>query len=403
MIIHIDVDAFYEWKPAPDAKPTEDEILGMLYKASGDGRWLKREIVDEETHTTINIPEVMVLDAQAQFGVLGKPFNRGMFIAKLVQEDIMKHHAPQHGFVKVTVDGDPQLEGVLNALLIPEKKPSGAGSAGGGTSSRMRARPYQRRGGRNFGEEKEGTHSHFHTEVRGADGRLKYRGPLRHNLTTDTASGYTNRRDWQAKAMGGGLGAFFGATATGFATSVTATSLTNTGAAFPTANQGLAGMIVAAGPNNAGAGSTVFGVIVSNTGTVLTIDQWYNPATGAAGTTPNGTCSYQVLPGQFPAMFIAVTSDATAPAATDTTLTSEATTNGFARALAAWAHTAAASTYTLTKTFTASGSLTVNKVAVFGACNTTGGGVMPFESAEPTPPALISGDTLAQTVTVTIN
>lgn len=245
--------------------------------------------------------------------------------------------------------------------------------------------------------------SHHRTVIRDADGNVKWDGEYRHNLTTDTASGYTNRRDWQAKAMGGGLGAFFGATAAGALTSVTATTATNTGAAFPTTNQGLAGMIVACGPNSAGAGSTVFGVIVSNTATVLTIDQWYNPATGAAGTTPNGTATYQILPGQFPAMFLALTSDATAPAATDTTLTSEATTNGFARALATWAHTAAATTYTLTKTFTATGSLTVNKEAVFGAANTTGGGVMPFESAEPNPPALISGDSLAQTVTITIN
>jgi len=402
MIIHVDVDAYYEWEPAPDAKPTEEEVLGLQYKVGGDGGWLKRITVDAETHTTINIPEAMILDTQAQSGLIGKPFNRAMFIANLVQTDIMKHHAPQHGFTKVTVEDDPQLEAALNAMLIPPK--SGAGGAGAATQRRL-ARPFQRKAGRNFGELREGTHSHFHTEVRDAEGRLKFRGPLRHNLTTDTASGYTNRRDWQAKAMGGGLGAFFGATAVGSATSTGATSLTNTGASFPTANQGLAGMIVVAGPRatSSSAESVVFGVIVSNTGTVLTIDQWYNPATGAAGTTPNATCTYAIIPGQMPAMFIAVTSDATAAAATDTTLTSEATTNGFARALAAWAHTAAASTYTLTKTFTASGSLTVNKVAVFGAVNTTAGGVMPFESAEPTPPALISGDTLAQTVTVTIN
>lgn len=247
------------------------------------------------------------------------------------------------------------------------------------------------------------TFSHFLSEVRNDNGELKSRSVMRHNLTTDTASGYTNRRDWQAKAMGGGLGMFFGATATGAATSTTATSLTNTGASFPTANQGLSGYVVACGPNSSGTGSTVFGVIVSNTGTALTVDQWYNPATGAAGTTPNGTCTYQIIPGQFPAIFLAVTSDATAPAASDTTLASEATTNGFARAIGTWAHTAAASTYTLQKVFNATGTLTVNTEAVFGACNPTGGGVMPFKSAEPNPPTLINGDQLTQTVTITIN
>jgi hypothetical protein len=246
--------------------------------------------------------------------------------------------------------------------------------------------------------------SHFLTEIRDKDGKLKWshsRPGWRHNLTTDTASGYTNRRDWQAKAMGGGTAptSFY----TGNATSTAATTLTRTGATFPTAGQGLAGCIVAAGPNTSGTGAVVFGVIVSNTATVLTVDRWYDPTNWAAGTTPNGTCSYQVLPGQMPAMFLAVTSDSVAPSAADTTLASEATTNGFARALGTWAHTAAATTYTLQVTFTASGTLTVNKEAVFGAANTTGGGVMPFESVEPNAPTLVSGDTLQQTVTITIN
>jgi hypothetical protein len=247
------------------------------------------------------------------------------------------------------------------------------------------------------------TYSHFLVEISPKKGPKRI-GTFRHNLTTDTASGYTNRRDWQSKAMGQGPSFAF-ATATGAATATTATTLTNSGASFPTAGQGLAGQIVAVGANSSGTGSIVYGVIVSNTSTVLTVDQWYNPAsaTGAAGTTPNATGQYQILPGQNPASWLAVTSDATAPAATDTTLTSEATTNGFARAVGTYSHTAAASTYSLSKLFTASGTLTVNKGAVFGACNTTGGGVMPFESAEPSPPTLISGDTLTQTVTVTIN
>ena len=71
--------------------------------------------------------------------------------------------------------------------------------------------------------------------------RVAPRGAWRHNLTTDTATGYTNRRDFQAKAMGLGPSAAF-ATATGTSTAVTATTLTNTGAAFPTAGQGLAGI-----------------------------------------------------------------------------------------------------------------------------------------------------------------
>lgn len=410
MIFQIDLDKYYEWEPAPDGyNPTDEEIASLDYKPSANGGWLKKILVEDDSHTAINIPESEFVDAEAAAKRKGKGFNRKMFAAWYIDEVVMRHHAPQHAFQHIHVHDDDELEKLLNQMLVTPKKPddgsapsggspSGGGSGGGGAKAGPFRRSVASAGGRELGG-----FSHFMTEVRDSEGRLKHRGPWRHNLTTDTASGYTNRRDWEAKALGGGLGAFFGAGATGNATSApTATTFTNSGGAFPTTNQGLAGMIVAAGPNASGAGAVVFGVIVSNTATVLTVDQWYNPATGAAGTTPNATASYQILPGQFPAMFLALTSDAGAPAASDTTLASEATTNGFARAIGTWAHTAAASTYTLQKVFNATGSLTVNKEAVFGAANTTGGGVMPFESAEPSPPVLISGDQLTQTVTITI-
>lgn len=247
------------------------------------------------------------------------------------------------------------------------------------------------------------TRSCFLTEIRPRRGKIR-RDAWRSNLTTDTAVGYTNRRDWQAKAMGAGPSGAF-ATGVGAATATTATTLTNAGAAFPTAGQGLAGQLVFAGPNSAGAGSTVYGVVVSNTATALTVDQWYNPASasGAAGTTPNATCSYLVAPGQNPAAWMAVTQNAVAPAASDTTLTAELTTADWARSVGTYSHTAAAATYVLVHLFSSTTSVTINKEAILGACNVTGGGVMPFESAEPSPPTLISGDTLTQTVTITIN
>lgn len=248
-----------------------------------------------------------------------------------------------------------------------------------------------------------GAHSHWQTTVLPRRGRAR-KGAWRHNLTTTTASGYTNAYDWLAKAMGAGPSGAF-ASAAGAATATSATSLTNSGATFPTSGQGLAGCIVVAAPNSAGAGSKVYGVIVSNTGTVLTVDQWYDPTStsGAAGTTPNATATYVILPGQNPASWMAVTSDATTPTTADTTLTSELTTNGFARAVGTYAHTAAASTYTLVHLWTATGTETINKEAQFGAATTTAGGVMPFESAEPSPPpTLVSGDTLQNTVTITI-
>ena len=241
------------------------------------------------------------------------------------------------------------------------------------------------------------------TDIFPSNGR-RTRGKWRHNLTTDTATGYTNRRDWQAKAMGDfGTSAF--ATNGSFATATTATSLTNSGATFPTAGQALAGKIVACGPNNAGTGSIRFAVIVSNTATALTVDQWYDPTStvAASGSTPNATASYVILPGQFPAPWMAVTQNAAAPTSADTVLTAELTTADWLRSVGTYAHTAAASTYTLAHTWTSTSTVTINKEAIFGAVGTTAGGVMPFESAEPSPPTLVSGDTLAQTVTITIN
>ena len=244
------------------------------------------------------------------------------------------------------------------------------------------------------------THSHFLFEVAPKRGRRR-RGVWQHNLTTDTASGYTNRRDFQSKAMGMGPSFAF-ATATGAATASTATTLTHSGATFTTAGQGLAGQIVVCWISTT---VMVYGVIVSNTGTALTVDQWYSATStsGAAGTTPAATAPYIIIPGQFPACWMAVTQNATAPAASDTTLTAELATADWLRAVGTYAHTAAATTYTLVHLWTSTTTVTINKGAIFGAANVTGGGVMPFESAVPSPPTLVSGDTLTITETVTIN
>jgi hypothetical protein len=237
------------------------------------------------------------------------------------------------------------------------------------------------------------------------------KGAWRQNLTTTTASGYTNAYDWLAKLMGYGPSGTFATAqaAAAAAITVSGTSLTNTGAAFPTSGQGLQGQIVIAyGLSN---NAFVWGVIVSNTATVLTIDQWYNvtSTTGAAGTTPTlsgGTAAtgvaYIILTQQAAAAWMAVTANVFTPTTADTTLAGELTSNGFTRAVGSWSHTAAASTYALVHLWTATGTETINNEAQFGAANTTAGGVMPFESAEPSPPTLVSGDTLQNTVTITI-
>lgn len=102
-----------------------------------------------------------------------------------------------------------------------------------------------------------------------------------------------------------------------------------------------------------------------------------------------------------PASYIGVTEDATAPAAGDTTLTAELTTEGFARAVVAYAHTNGTNTVTLTKTFTMSGG-TSRTIRHAGLFNLSAAGAMAYKTAVPSPPTLVSGDSVAITWTFTL-
>lgn len=99
-----------------------------------------------------------------------------------------------------------------------------------------------------------------------------------------------------------------------------------------------------------------------------------------------------------PGNYIALTADATAPAVTDSSLTGEYTTLGLSRMAATYAHTSGTSTYTLTATWTASGTATINKQGVFNAASS---GTMIFESLEPTTATVVNTDTFTSTTTVT--
>lgn len=196
--------------------------------------------------------------------------------------------------------------------------------------------------------------------------------------------------DFQADAMGATAGD------TGTSTAVSSTSLTDSGKSWTT--NAWAGRVVYSG--------ATYGVVLSNTGTVLTIDKWYAPASpgGAAASTP-ATGSYVIGAASQPAFWIALTTNSTAPSASDTTLTSELNnaSGGLNRAVATYAHTTGASSYTLSKTFTANSndgaSNTINKVGVFNAASS---GRMVFETAVTSPPTLVSGDQLTITETVSI-
>lgn len=199
--------------------------------------------------------------------------------------------------------------------------------------------------------------------------------------------------DMQARQMGGSA-----AGATGTSTATSATSLTDSGASWGT-TQFVGGWVVCAG---------VYGVITSHTGTVLTVDRWTAVATpgGAAGATPGATTAYTILPGGAPAWYMALTANAGAVSASDTSLTAEITTGGggLVRKVCPYAHTTGAASYTLTPVFTANGSdalpVTVAKIAVL---NSLIGGQMLFETLLGTTATLsASGDSLTVTETVTL-
>jgi len=185
----------------------------------------------------------------------------------------------------------------------------------------------------------------------------------------------------------------------GTASATTVTSLTGTGF---TASAYIGQMVVA---------GTVYGIITANTTTVLTVERWVNPATpgGAAGSTPSGTTTFSIVPGQAPAAFMALTANSGAPASGDTALTGEITTagGGLIRKLASFAHTAGTATYTEAATFTANGTdalpVTLAKVGMFPTL-TGASGIMVFETLmSATATMSTSGDQVTNTQTVTIS
>src|SRR5262249_47505722 len=135
------------------------------------------------------------------------------------------------------------------------------------------------------------------------------------------------------------------------------------------------------------AGALSFGICLSNTGTVLTVDGWWLGGSwgGTAQANPATTDHYAIMPRGAPHAWAAFSTTVQSGAAGDTTLAGEiGSGDGLARALwTSFTHTAAATSYSNAKTFTATTTKTVNSGATFNAQN---GGRMPFEYAEPNAP-----------------
>ena len=203
--------------------------------------------------------------------------------------------------------------------------------------------------------------------------------------------------DWIHNSMGGASIP----TTNSPATATTATQVTGTGS---TMSAGALNGYRIVMPVTALTTKPVFGNIAGNTTSIIYVDQW-NDEAYAASTTPGSTSAFIVLPGMGPARFIGLTNDATAYSVGMTTLAAEITANGCGRALAAYAHTATAETYTLIKTWTASGAQTVHRAGNFtSGYNTTasGGGIMAAITDLNADATLANNDTLQVTWTWTL-
>lgn len=100
---------------------------------------------------------------------------------------------------------------------------------------------------------------------------------------------------------------------------------------------------------------------------------------------PPATCNY-----------LALSDDATAPAATDTAVAGEITLNGLVRAQGTYAHTAGASSYSIAHTWTATAAQAAQKAGMLNAAST---GTLCFENTF-TAVSLQANDTLTLTWTV---
>jgi hypothetical protein len=212
-----------------------------------------------------------------------------------------------------------------------------------------------------------------------------------------------NGADFQAQVMGGGL---YGTDTnlTGTASSITATTLVSTLGGWTGGRY--TGHYVFASSPGAGATRIAYGVIITNTATMLTIDQWYDPNTigGVAAVVPTFTSAFVIAMGGAPAFWMALSNDTVPPTTTDAQLVSELTDTGLARAVATYAHSTGVNTYTLTKTFTESLNTTriIQKVGIVNTATNFANQLMLFETAVPSPPTLVQNDQLTVTETVTI-
>jgi len=207
--------------------------------------------------------------------------------------------------------------------------------------------------------------------------------------------------NWLHAAMGGLIPLGTQVVCTG----ATGTSFTVAGTPW-TANQ-LTGMRVVS-PITGITTAPVYGNIGQNTTSVIQVDQWWTAVDGV-GTTPSTGNHMLIMPGMGPARFIGLATGSCTPAVGNTTIASsggtEAITMGMSRALALYAHTTDATTFTQYKLFTATGAIgPIGWAGLFTALGppATCAGTMVAITALNAAATLADTDTLAITWTFTL-
>jgi len=229
-----------------------------------------------------------------------------------------------------------------------------------------------------------------HAIVFHPDGSWTDCGVSQNLITTANDGG----RDQVAAMLGGKLG--FGVSGT-IATGSSATSLTATATPF-VASAHIGQIVVAEESTN----SPVHATIISNTTSVLTVDECRN-GDASAGNTPATTANYHIVAGNAPSRYIALTENASAASAASTSLTGEITSGGCGRALGTYAHTLGASTFTLTKSFSVTASFPAIHRAGLFQVSTASSSLLSFETVLNSDANVINLDTLVVTWTITLS
>lgn len=205
----------------------------------------------------------------------------------------------------------------------------------------------------------------------------------------------------------------FAATETASASSSTSVTGSTTGSH---ATNDCKGQLLVANTVAAWSGTTLYGVVQSNTsGTspVHTVDRWYTVAGAASGSSPSTTGPYLLLPVSPPFWFVALSNSVSAVAATDTGVAmggTEFSTQGLARQIITSVTRTAGSavTYTVslatTFTYTGSTSQSIGRAGLVNSLVLNKGFAYFLDQINSGVAATVSsnGDTLAITYTITV-